>query len=73
MGALVRTLVGNVLSDIFNLWGQTTDLYDQALFNLKDLVLRDKEENTINVSDPLTASQRLSGQVLSFIMTVHLD
>ena len=36
MGALVKTQVENGISKLFNLHGQTVDLYDQAIFDLKD-------------------------------------
>ena len=46
---------------------------DQAVFILKDLGLHDEEGNKTNVSDTLTAAQRISGHFLSFNVTFHPD
>ena len=37
MEAPVKIQVENGLSKILNFWGQTIDVSDQAIFNLKDL------------------------------------
>ena len=37
----VKTQLENGLSKLFNLWGQTIDVSDRAIFILKDLGLRD--------------------------------
>ena len=42
MGALVKTQVENGLSKLFDFRGQTTDMSDQAVFNLKDSGLHDE-------------------------------
>ena len=64
MGAPVKIRVENGLSKLFNLWGQTIDISDQAIFILKDSGLHDEEENKTNVRYPLTTSQRRSGHFL---------
>ena len=43
MGAPVWNQVENILSKIFNFQGQTIDVSDQAVFNLKYLGLYDKK------------------------------
>ena len=62
MGTSVKTHVENGLSKLFNFWGQTIDVSDQAIFILNYSGLRDDERKKTNVSDPLTASQRRSGR-----------
>ena len=60
-----------MLSKLFDLRGQTIDVYDQAVLILKYLCINDKKGKKKNVSDPLTADQRRSGRFVSFMMTVH--
>ena len=71
MGYPVKTQVGNGLSKLFDLWGHTIDMSDQAFFILKDFGLHDEEGNKTNVSNPLTAGKRRSGRFLSLVITVH--
>ena len=52
----VKTQVENVMSKIFNFRGQTIDMSDQAVFNLKDSSIHEEERKKINTSNPLTAS-----------------
>ena len=63
----------NDLSKLFDFWGQTIDVYDQAVFILKDLVIHDEEGKKTNVSNLLTLSQRRAGIFLYFMMMVHPD
>ena len=72
MGAPVNTQVVNGLSRLFVFRGQTIDKYEQAVFTLKYLGLRDYEGNKINISAPLTSAQRLSVSFVSFMMKIHL-
>ena len=60
-----------MLCNLSNLQGQTIDMSDQSIFNLKELGIHDEEGNNINISDPLTASQRRSGRFVSFMMMVY--
>ena len=71
MGAPVKTEVVNGLKNLFGFQGETIDVFDQAVFTLKYLGLHDKEGKKINISDPLTLTQRRSGFFLLFIMMVH--
>ena len=73
MGAPVKTQVENELRNLFDFWGQTIDVSDQAIFILNDSGLYNEEGNKTNVSNPLTESQSRPGCVLSFVMTVHPD
>ena len=41
MGSMVKNQVENGLNRIFGLWGNTIDVYDQAVFTLKDSGLHD--------------------------------
>ena len=52
----VKTQVENVMSKIFNFRGQTIDMSDQAVFNLKDSGIHKEERKKINTSNPLTTS-----------------
>ena len=61
IGYPVKTQVGNGLSMLFNLRGQTIDTSDQSVLTLNDSGIFDEEGNKINTSDPLTAAQRQSG------------
>ena len=65
--------MGNGLSKIFNLRVRTIDLSEQSVFTINDSFLRDKEVNKINKIDPLTATQRRSGNFLPFMITAHPD
>ena len=67
----VTNQMENGLSKLFDLWGQTIDTSEQAVFNLKHSGLHDEEGKKINTSDPLTAVQKRSGRFLSLMMTVH--
>ena len=60
----VKTQVENGLIDLLGFLGQTIDMSDQVVFTLKYSGFNDEEGNKINVSDPLTASQRQSGRIL---------
>ena len=71
MRALIKNQVDNGLRKLFDFWGHTIDMSDQSVFILKYSVHNDDERNKTNVSNPLTSSQRSSGRVLSFMMTVH--
>ena len=62
----VKTQVENGLSKLINLFGQTIDVSDQALFTLKDSGLHDEEGKKTNVSDLLTVGQRPSGRFFGF-------
>ena len=42
MSAPVKNQMENGLSKIFNFWGQTIDVSDQAIFTLKDTGLHDE-------------------------------
>ena len=61
MGFPVKTKVENGLRKLFDLWGQTIDVYDQAVFILKDSGIHDEEGKKTNVSNTITASKRRSG------------
>ena len=56
----------NGLIKLFIFRGQTIDVSYQAVFILKDVGLHDEEVNKTNVSDPLTAAQRISGRFFAF-------
>ena len=71
MGPPVKTQVGNGLSKLFNFWVHTIDVSDQSVFTLTYLALHDEEGNKINVSGPITESQRKSDRFLLSTMTVH--
>ena len=73
IGYLLKTQAEHELSKIFDLQGQTIDVSYQAIFNLKSSGLHDEEIKKINVIDPLTAAQRISGRFLLFMMMVHPD
>ena len=66
MVAPVKTQVENGLSKLFDFRGQTIDVSYQAVFILKDPGLRDDEGKKTNISDPLTAAQRMSGRFFVF-------
>ena len=63
----------NGISKIFDFWGHTIDVSDQAVFTLKDSGLDDEEGKKNNVIDPLIVGQRRSGSFLSLMMMVHPD
>ena len=42
IGGPVETQVENGISKLFDFWGQTIDVSDQAFFTLKDLVIHDE-------------------------------
>ena len=71
MGAPVKTEVVNGLKNLFGFQGETIDVFDQAVFTLKYSGLHDKEGKKINISYPLTVTQRGSGCFLLFMMMVH--
>ena len=71
MRAPVKTQVENGLSMIFYFQGHTIDMSDQAIFTLKDLGLNDEKGNEINIRNPLTATQRQSGNFVLSMMIVH--
>ena len=71
MGSPVKSQLENGLREIFDFWGQTIDMSDQASFILKDSGLHDEEGKKTNVSNLLTEYQRRSGSFLSFMTTVH--
>ena len=73
MGSPVKIQVENGLSNIFDFWGQTIDVYYQIVFILKYSGLHDEEVKKTNIRDPLTVAQRRSGHFLSFMITVHTD
>ena len=62
MGAPVKNHLENGLSKLFDFWGPTIYVSDQAVCIFKDSGLHDEEGNKTNVSDPLTTSQRRSGR-----------
>ena len=67
MGSPVKTQVENGLSKLFDLWVQTIDVSDQAVFTLKDLGLYVKEGNKTNLK------YQEEGFFSFFMMTVHPD
>ena len=71
MGVMVKTQMENGLSKLFNFRGQNIDVSDQSVFTLNDSGLRDEEGQETNVSNPITAAQRRSGNFLSLMMKVH--
>ena len=46
-----------MLSKIFDLRGQTSDVSDQSIFILKDSGLHDEEGNKTNISNRITSDQ----------------
>ena len=58
MVAPVKTQVGNGMSKILYLWGNTIDMSDQGVSALNYSVLHDDEGGEINISVPLIESQR---------------
>ena len=73
MGYPVKTQVENGLSKLFVLRGQTIDMYDQAIFTLKDLGIHDEEGKKINIINLHTSAKRLPGSFVLFMMTIHPD
>ena len=73
MVAPMKSQVENGLCKIFEFWGQTIDVSDQAMFTLKYSVFHDEEGKKIDVSNPIIVAQRRSSRFLSFIMMVHPD
>ena len=67
----VKTQVGNGLSKLFNLRGQTIGVSDQAIITLKDSGIHDEEGKKMNISEPLTATKSLSGHFVLLMMIVH--
>ena len=59
---LVKTHVENGLSKLFDLRGQTIDMSDRDVFTLKYSGLHDEEGKKINIREPLTAHQNISGR-----------
>ena len=57
----VKTQVQNGISKILNLWVQTIDVSDQAVFTLKDSGVYEKEVKKTNVSNLIIVGQRRSG------------
>ena len=66
MGAPVKTQVENGLSKLFDFRDQTIDVYDQAVFTLKDSGLHDEEGNKINKA---TLSQHPRGDQVVFCLS----
>ena len=62
----LKTQVENGMSNLFNIRGHTIDVYNQAVFNLKDSGLYDEEGNNINISEPLKATKSQSGSFFVF-------
>ena len=62
MGVLVKKYVENGLSELFNLWVQTINVSDQAIFTLNDLSFHDGEKEKTNIRDPITVGHRQSGR-----------
>ena len=73
MEAPFKTQVVNGLSKLFDFWGQTIGVSDQAVFILKDSGLRDDERKKTNLSNALTSDQRRSGRFLPFMVTFHTN
>ena len=69
----MKNKVENGLDKIFDLWVQTIDMSDQAVFTINISGLHDEEGKKINISNLITKNQRRSCHFLSFVMTVHPD
>ena len=67
----MKTQVGNGRINLFNFWGETIGVSDQAILALKHSGLHDEEGEKINIINPLTSSQRKSGCFLFSVVAVQ--